>query len=105
MANKTALECVDQLLQDIMGNDIPLGGKLFVGVGDFRQVAPVVRGGSGPTATFYASVRSSELWSHFQILRLRTPIRNASDLDFSRWVVRVLGGYILINNMLISIKL
>lgn len=46
-----------------MGNDLPFGGKLFVGLGDFRQVAPVVRGSSGPTATLNNSIRTSELWN------------------------------------------
>lgn len=49
--------------------DLPFGGKAFVGLGDFRQVAPVIRGASGLTATFDNSIRSSDLWEHFEILR------------------------------------
>ena len=54
---KVVWECVDQLLQDIMGNDLPFGGKAFLGLGDFWQVAPVIRGAS--VMTFDNSIRSS----------------------------------------------
>jgi hypothetical protein len=92
MAKKAVLECADQLLQDVMGNDLPFGDKLFIGLGDFRQVAPVIRGNSGPTATLNSSVRTSELWDHFQILRLTIPIRNAGDPVYARWVDQVGDG-------------
>ena len=59
-----------------MGNTKPFDGKIVVGLGDFRQVALVVRNG-GPTASLDALVRFSPLWDNFQILRLHQPIRNA----------------------------
>lgn len=40
MVKRVVWKCVDQLLRDIMGIDLPFGGKAFVGLGDFRQVAP-----------------------------------------------------------------
>lgn len=85
MANRAAVECTNALLQLLMGNTRPFGGKIVVGLGDFRQVAPVVRNG-GPTASLDASVRSSLLWNNFQILRLHEPIRNAQDPGYSEWV-------------------
>jgi hypothetical protein len=84
MAKKAVVEVADQLLQDIMGNDIPFGGKLFIGLGDFRQVAPVVRGSSGPTATLNSSIRTSPLWNHFKVLRLTIPVRQAGDPVYAR---------------------
>jgi hypothetical protein len=39
----TVPKCVDELLQQIILNDLPFGGKAFVGLGDFRQVAPMIR--------------------------------------------------------------
>jgi hypothetical protein len=42
-----------------MGNDLAFGGKLFVSLGDFCQVAPVLRGASGPMVTLDSSIRSS----------------------------------------------
>ncbi|OOQ86332.1 hypothetical protein PEBR_21927 [Penicillium brasilianum] len=92
MAKKAVLECANQLLQDIMGNDLPFGDKLFIGLGDFRQVAPVIRGSSGPAATLNSSIRTSELWHHFQILRLTLPVRDAGDPAYSRWVDQVGDG-------------
>jgi hypothetical protein len=40
MANKAAIECAEHLLRQIMKNDLPFGGKTFLALGDFRQVAP-----------------------------------------------------------------
>ena len=79
MVRRVVWECVDHLLQGVMLNDLPFGGKAFVGLGDFRQVAPVIRDASGPAATFDNSIRSSELWDRFQVLRLTAPIRYAGD--------------------------
>uniref|UniRef100_A0AC35GPA9 ATP-dependent DNA helicase n=1 Tax=Panagrolaimus sp. PS1159 TaxID=55785 RepID=A0AC35GPA9_9BILA len=42
MAPKRALEVVDSKLKEIMGNDIPFGGKILLSGGDFRQIAPIV---------------------------------------------------------------
>jgi hypothetical protein len=37
-----ALDCVERLLRDVSGNDMPFGGKVLVLGGDFRQILPVV---------------------------------------------------------------
>ncbi|KAN0066774.1 PIF1-like helicase domain containing protein [Elaphomyces granulatus] len=92
MASKVVWECVDQLLRNVMSNDLPFGGKPFVGLGDFRQVAPVIRDGSGPAATYANSIRSSDLWDRFEILRLTAPIRYAGDPAYADWVDRVGDG-------------
>ena len=42
MAPREALECVDMLLRDLLHNNMPLGGKVLVLGGDFRQVLPVM---------------------------------------------------------------
>jgi len=63
-----------------------------VGLGDFRQVAPVIRDASGPAATFDNSIRSSDLWQNFEILRLTAPIRYAGDPVYAEWVDRVGDG-------------
>ena len=92
MVRRVVWECVDHLLQGVMLNDLPFGGKAFVGLGDFRQVAPVIRDASGPAATFDNSIRSSELWDRFQVLRLTAPIRYAGDPVYAEWVDRVGDG-------------
>ena len=44
-----ALHAINRLLQDIMGNNLPFGGKIVLFGGDFRQGLPVVPRGT-PTA-------------------------------------------------------
>jgi len=91
MANRAALECADQLLRDLTGIDAPFGNKTFLALGDFRQVAPVVKNG-GKTEIIEASIRSSPLWKHFALIRLYTPIRNASDPTYAAWVDSIGDG-------------
>src|SRR5438552_8407196 len=67
MLNHAVVKCVDQLLHSITLQDRPFGGKVVVALGDFCQVAPVVKNG-GPSACFDTSIRSSHLWSAFHIL-------------------------------------
>lgn len=85
MANVAVVEAVDTVLRAVMHNDSPFGGKLLIGIGDFRQVAPVVRGG-GPTACLMASILSSPVWRSFVTHTLAHPIRNASDPAFADFV-------------------
>ena len=43
MANRAAVEAVDTLLQNLKDSNLPFRGVLFLGIGDFRLVAPVVK--------------------------------------------------------------
>lgn len=104
MANKAAIECADAFMRELKGSNKPFGGTVFLGLGDFRQVAPVIKG-SGPTATFEASIRSSELWSSFKVLQLDTPIRNAADPEYSTWIDRIGEGLLHPGCMSADIKL
>jgi len=92
MANKAAIECTDQLLRSLMDVPLPFGGKVFLALGDFRQVAPV-RGATGPSAAFQSSIRSLYLWQHFQVLPLKIPVRIASDPEYSDWIDSTGEGY------------
>lgn len=85
MANKACLHAVDALLRLLCNTNKPFGGKPFIGVGDFRQVAPVVRGG-GLGAVIDASIRTSSLWPSFILIKLEQPMRNATDLDYCNYV-------------------
>jgi hypothetical protein len=42
MTKRQSVETLDRSLQDIMGCELPFGGKVMVFCGDFRQVLPVV---------------------------------------------------------------
>lgn len=90
-ANRAVLACVDAVLREIMGNNLPFGGKVFVLLGDFRQTCPVVRRGSRAQIVD-ASIKSSPLWRHFEIKRLTEPIRNAEDLDLAQFVDSIGDG-------------
>lgn len=85
MANKACLHAVDALLRLLCNTDKPFGGKHFIGVGDFRQVAPVVRGG-GLSAAIDASIQTSSLWPRFTLSKLEQPMRNAADLEYCNYV-------------------
>jgi hypothetical protein len=60
MANKAAFEAVDSLLYSLTASPLPFGGKILIAVGDFRQVAPVVKGG-GLSAAIDTSIYTSHL--------------------------------------------
>ena len=85
MANKACVHAVDALLRLLCNTDKPFGGKPFIGVGDFRQVALVVRG-SGLSAAIDASIRTSALWPRFTLSKLEQPMRNAADLEYCNYV-------------------
>jgi len=85
MARRSALECVNDIFQAITGKDEPLGGKVFLGIGDFCGTAPIVHFAC-KTGTIEASIVSSPWWQSFSILHLYQPIRNASDPIYARWV-------------------
>lgn len=85
MANRVIVEAVHILCQQLGNPRLPFGGKAILAVGDFRQVAPVVRGGS-LADVIDASIKSSLLWPSFYILHLTQPIRNALDPEFSSYV-------------------
>jgi hypothetical protein len=93
MANKAAIEYFNQLLQTLMQTIRPFGGKTFLGLGDFQQVPPVVRGSVGQMASFQSSIRSSYLWCHFQVLYLTTPIHMAADPEYLEWIDHIGEGY------------
>lgn len=75
-----------------MRNDAPFGGIPFIGIGDFRQVAPVVKG-SGCTPARLASVKSSTLWPSFSVVSLEAPIRTARDPAYTAFVDRIGEDY------------
>ena len=46
MTRRQAVETLDRSLQDIIGCDLPFGGKVMVFGGDFRQILPAVPRGT-----------------------------------------------------------
>ena len=63
-------ECFDAVCQEYDN----LRGKVFVGVGDFRQIAPVKKGGTIEQVKM-ACIQNSKHWPYFQVRALRTNMR------------------------------
>jgi PIF1-like helicase len=91
MANQAVLHCVDETCRCCTNSDIPFGGKIVILLGDFRQTAPVISGGSHAQVV-QASIKSSSLWAQFKTFNLTIPIRNASDLPFSNFIDAIGDG-------------
>ena len=80
MTHRHCFESLDRSMRDILGQidsssfHRVFGGKTVLLGGDFRQVMPVVEGGTR-LDTVDASITNSYLWSHVRILRLTINMR------------------------------
>jgi len=108
MMHRHCFEALDRTLRDVLRHrnndrlDIPFGGKVVVLGGDFRQVLPVVPKATRPVI-IHASINSSPLWSHCEVLTLTTNMRllhgcSSKDYqakkEFSEWVLAIGDGSI-----------
>lgn len=103
MMSKHCFESLDRSLADIMRSKEkkPFAGKVVVLGGDFRQVLPVINGGSRAEIVLN-SLNSSYLWKHCKVLKLTKNMRllssnmNAEELKeleaFSQWILDVGDG-------------
>ena len=81
MADKNVWNAIDKLLQKIMKNTLPFGGKVMIAGqfprfslnfemtftgGDWKQLLPVVPGESNDAAVDH-SLLASPLWEHFKV--------------------------------------
>ena len=80
MTNKSALQAVNTLLQDLCDNRRLFGGKTVVLSGDFRQTLPVVTRGT-KADVLRVFLKSSPLWKRIQVLQLH---ENMRCLNFGR---------------------
>ncbi|XP_063981490.1 uncharacterized protein LOC135164764 [Diachasmimorpha longicaudata] len=92
MAPKFALELVDRTLRNFMCNDLPVGGKIMILGGDFRQLLPVK-----PNATrselVDLSIQFSSLWKHFTIFSLTENMRAVpQEKEFAKYLLSVGDG-------------
>ena len=86
MANKADWECVHQLCCLIRNRfDLPFSGIPTFGIGDMRQVAPVISG-AGLFASLAASVKSSPLWKATWIHTLNTAMRSINDPESTEFI-------------------
>ena len=74
MLSRDVLECMDRMLQDLMENTLPMGGKTVVFTGDFRQCLPVIpRAGRGEIVE--KAFKHSPLYRHFKRCSLTVNMR------------------------------
>jgi hypothetical protein len=86
MVHVHAANCVDRSLQDWMNNQSLFGGKVVIFMGDFQQLLPVVRGGSGD----FCTVMAADWWRHVCIIEFTRNFR--SDVSEYCEVLRSAGN-------------
>ncbi|KAG5240508.1 DNA helicase [Salix suchowensis] len=103
MNHRCCFEALDRSLRDILAHDQPFGGKTVLLGGDFRQILPVVTGGTKEDI-IHASLSSSPLWHEFKIFTLNENMRlssnGLSDVEkielqlFAEWILMIGNGEI-----------
>ncbi|GAA0157315.1 DNA helicase [Lithospermum erythrorhizon] len=91
MANRAAIEALDALLRDLCKNNTLFRGKLIVFGGDFRQVLPIVRGGTRDQQ-INASLITSDFWNDITKLKLDCNRRAREDPEFIEFLIRIGNG-------------
>ncbi|XP_071719168.1 uncharacterized protein [Rutidosis leptorrhynchoides] len=106
MIHKHCFEALDRTMRDIMRSATPdseekvFEGKVVVFGGDFRQILPVIPKGSRQDIV-NASLNSSYLWDHIQVLKLTVNMRlkcgsTPEDIhemkQFDEWILDVGNG-------------
>ena len=106
MMHKHCFEALDRSLRDVIGTtnpnekDMPFGGKVIVFGGDFRQILPVIPGGTRQDIV-HASLNSSYIWDDCTVLELTTNMRlrggsdncNIQEIkDFGDWILKMGDG-------------
>ena len=74
MTNKLAFEALDRTLKDLTGKSQPMGGMCMLLCGDFRQILPVIQGGTRSNIVD-SCLKKSFLWDHVVVKHLHTNMR------------------------------
>ena len=90
--HKHCFEAVDRLFRDLMRNNIPFGGKIFIIGGDFRQTLPVVLRGFRADI-INATVKSSYLWRYVKQFQLTQNMRlNPEEIEYREYLLHLGNG-------------
>jgi hypothetical protein len=90
MVSMDIAKTVDRLQQDIMGNDIPFGGKPVVFIGDFKQLPPVV-----PGSKANHTIKNCHWWKDCKTLKFTHNFRAHLNPEYSQFLEDVGNGHIL----------
>ncbi|KAE8740957.1 hypothetical protein FOCC_FOCC013531, partial [Frankliniella occidentalis] len=85
------LHVLDRFLRDLMRKEEPFGSKIIILGGDFKQILPVVPGGSRADIVD-AAVTSSNLWPLFEKYELTRNQRALEDQEYAEWLLKVMTG-------------
>jgi PIF1-like helicase/Helitron helicase-like domain at N-terminus/Helicase len=92
MMHRYAFEALDRTLRDLFIDTLPMGGKVCVFCGDWKQILPVVPSGT-PQQTINACLKKSTLWQHVHHLQLTNNMRVLpNEVDFASWLLQVGRG-------------
>jgi hypothetical protein len=107
MNNRFCFKALDRSIQDVLktpdGRELnnPFGGKSVLLGGDFRQILPVIPGGT-KEEIINASFSSSSLWSTFTFFTLNQNTRLSADglspdqkeelRQFAKWIILIGEG-------------
>ena len=113
MVHRYCFEALDKTLRDILqlnnpnSHTLPFGGKTIVFGGDFRQILSVIPKGNRSDIV-HATLNSSYLWNHYQVLTLTINMRLQNDScsptehqelkEFFEWILNM-GMENLVNQM------
>lgn len=93
MLLRFSLVYINRLLQNIMSNTYPFGGKAIILGGDFRQTLPVVINGSR-SMIVENCIFSDEIWCSFRKYRLSKNMRVLNNEKHKKWIERIGNGEI-----------
>ena len=74
MLDNLLMAALNRSLQDIMGNNLPFGGKVIVFSGDLRQCLPVVPGASR-AGIVERCINQCPLFQHFEVMWMEKNLR------------------------------
>ena len=90
--SKHQFEAIHRLMQDLMDNQRPFGGKIFIFGGDPRQTLPVVRHASN-TVMVENCITSSHLWPGATRFSFKNNMRaNSNENDFKEFLLKIGNG-------------
>ena len=96
MCSTYVINTVDRLLQDLMKNNIPFGGKCVVFAGDFRQCLPIMTEFVGPANIASYLLHKSNIWNHIRHIGLNKNMRVLpNEIEFSNWLEKLGDGNLI----------
>nr|CAD2187437.1 unnamed protein product [Meloidogyne enterolobii] len=92
MASRFVIDIIDKKLKEIMCNNLPFGGKIFILSGDFRQCLPIKEFGT-QTEIIDMIIKKSILWKNFCQMKLTENMRvYKNEKEFANELINIGDG-------------